>query len=150
MQPCGCQGHTSDVVERSVLDSAGFCSSGTWLDKHFHATETFGAINEDVSVCVVAFDLYRGWSQRRQLFRHVLKNPLEHGRSTREHDIDEKLFADVYVTLRERSVVESAGFFIGETCLAGVTLHAMETFSADSNEVSVWEPKSLHLIGFRR
>ena len=30
----------------------------------------------------VVLDLYRGWSQRRQLLRHVLKGPLEHDRST--------------------------------------------------------------------
>ena len=39
-----------DVVERSVLESAGFFTSGTWQEKHFHATETFSAINDDVSV----------------------------------------------------------------------------------------------------
>ena len=48
----------------------------------FYATETFGAINDDVSVWDVVLDLYRGWRQRRQLLRHVLKDPLEHGRST--------------------------------------------------------------------
>ena len=43
-------GTLHDVVERSVVESAGFFTRGTWLDKHFHATETFGAINHDVSV----------------------------------------------------------------------------------------------------
>ena len=71
-----------DVVERSVVEPAGFFTNETWLDKHFHATETFGAINDDVSVWEVVLDLHRGWSHRRQLLRHVLKNPLEHGRST--------------------------------------------------------------------
>ena len=35
-------GTLHDVVERSVVESAGFFTRGTWLDKHFHATETFG------------------------------------------------------------------------------------------------------------
>ena len=35
----------------------------------------------------VVLDLHRGWSQGRQILRHVLEDPLEHGRSTREHDI---------------------------------------------------------------
>ena len=30
----------------------------------------------------VVLDLYHGWSQRRQLLCHVLKDPSEHGRST--------------------------------------------------------------------
>ena len=43
-------GTLHDVVDRSVVESAGFFTRGTWLDKHFHATETFGAIDDDVSV----------------------------------------------------------------------------------------------------
>ena len=43
-------GTLHDVLERSVVESAGFFTRRTWLDKHFHATETFGAINDDVSV----------------------------------------------------------------------------------------------------
>ena len=57
--------------------------------------------------------------------------------------------ADGNITLRdvvERSVVESVGFFTGETWLES-NVHAMETFSADSDEVSVWELKDLLLVG---
>ena len=43
-------GTLHDVVERSVMKSTGFLANDTWLEKHFHATETFGAINDDVSV----------------------------------------------------------------------------------------------------
>ena len=32
------------------MESAGFYTSRTWLKKHFRATETCGAINEDVIV----------------------------------------------------------------------------------------------------
>ena len=47
---------------------------GTVSDKqHFHGTETFGAIHDDVSVWEAVLCLCRGWSQRRQLLRHVLK-----------------------------------------------------------------------------
>ena len=49
----------------------------------------------------------------------------------------------------EGSVVESAGFFNGETWLEQ-HFHAMETFSADSDEVSVRENVGLLLVGFRR
>ena len=42
--------HNHDVVKRSVVESAGFFTRGTWLNKHFHATETLGDINDDVSV----------------------------------------------------------------------------------------------------
>ena len=71
-----------DVVERIVVESACFLTSGTWLEKHFHATDTFSAINDDISVWLLVLDLYRGWSQRRQFLRHVVKDPLEHGRAT--------------------------------------------------------------------
>ena len=43
--------------------------------------ETISVDSDDVSVCENVLDLNRGWSQRRQLLRHVLEDPLEHGRS---------------------------------------------------------------------
>ena len=32
------------------MESAGFYTSRSWLEKHFQATETLGAINDDVFV----------------------------------------------------------------------------------------------------
>ena len=40
------------------------------------------------------------------------------------------------------------GFFTGETWLEE-HFHAMETYNADSDEVSVWELKGLLLVGIR-
>jgi len=63
-------------------------------------------------------DLQCGWRQRRQFFRHVLKDPLEHGRATWQHDMNVQIQADVKVTIHdvvERSVADSAGFNANET-----------------------------------
>ena len=58
------------------------------------------------------------------------------------HDV--QILADVNVTLhklKERSVVESAV----QRNLAGITLHATETFGANNDDVSVWELVGLEL-----
>ena len=34
--------------EKSVVESAGYFINEIWLDRHFNATETFGAHNDDV------------------------------------------------------------------------------------------------------
>ena len=43
-------GTLHDVAERRVVESAGFFTRGTWLDKHFHETEMFGADGDGVFV----------------------------------------------------------------------------------------------------
>ena len=38
------------TLVKNVVDSAGFCTSGTWLEKHFSGTESFSVDgNDDVS-----------------------------------------------------------------------------------------------------
>ena len=62
-----------DVVKRSVVKSTGFFTSGTWLEKDFHATETFGAINVDVSVWKLVGLILVGTFRGRFELRFVVK-----------------------------------------------------------------------------
>ena len=96
----------------------------------------------------VRFKIHRGWSRRRRFLRHALKkktNSLEHGRAT-AHDSGVRFLTDVEVTLLllVRSVVESAGSSINEVWLEQY-FRAVETFSANSGDVSVWENVGLAL-----
>ena len=63
-----------------------------------------------------------------------------------------QILADVSVALRavlERSVVASVGFFANETWLEQY-IDAAGTFSADRNDVSVWELVCFLLVDVRR
>ena len=55
-------------------------ASETWLVKTPHNGNV--RRNDDVTVWELVLDLHRGWSQRRLFLPHVLKDPLEHGRTT--------------------------------------------------------------------
>ena len=48
--PCGCNVTFYVVQGRSVVDSAGSFIIEIWLEQHVHATETFGADSDDVSI----------------------------------------------------------------------------------------------------
>ena len=72
------------------------------------------------------------------IFRHTFKNSLEHGRAAWQHDIGEKLLADVHVTLHvalERSVVDSTDLNADET--GWENTRETETFGAKRDDV--WE-----------
>ena len=97
----------------------------------------------------VRFNIHRGWSRRRRFLRHALKkrktNSLEHGCAT-THDSGVRFltYVDVTLLLLVRSVVESAGSSINEVWLEQY-FRAVETFSANSGDVSVWENVGLAL-----
>ena len=58
------------ALERSAVESAGFCTSETWLEQYLHASETFGANNDDVFVWELLNNLPLGGSQST-LGRHI-------------------------------------------------------------------------------
>ena len=43
-----------DVAERNVVESAGFFTNDTWLEYHFHPSDTFGPNSDDVCVWELA------------------------------------------------------------------------------------------------
>ena len=83
------------------------------------------------------FELHRGWSQRRQLPRHVHENLLEQVVLLDNTTLAYSL-ADVNVTLHdvvERRVVDSAGFFANDTWLEKHSRNG--NVRGDSDDVSV-------------
>ena len=85
-------------------------------------------------------DLGREWCERRVFVRHALNNLLEHGGAACQHDTAYKFLrvnAALHVAL-ERRVVGSTGSFNNEIWLQQ-HFHVKETFSVDSDDVSVCE-----------
>ena len=81
--------------------------------------------------------------------RHALekkKNPLKHDRAIGNMALVDKTLrmSTSHFMMLDRSVVESADFFISETWLEK-HFSALETFSADSDDVSVWWSNHLDL-----
>ena len=56
------------------MEGAGSFTGGAWQEQHFRVTAMFGAKSDDDSVLEVVLDLYRGWSQRRQLLRRAQRS----------------------------------------------------------------------------
>ena len=74
----------------------------------------------------------------------MLKDPLEYGRATWQHDENVRILGNISVALR-RIVVGSVGFFANEIWLEQY-IDATETFIAYRDDVSVWELEGLLLV----
>ena len=113
------------------MESAGFFFVGFWLDRHFRATGTFGTDGDHVSVweliglpCLVHLKIHRDG-----------ENAVSSLQMSASH----------FVTCWAECAVESVGSFTREICVEQY-LDAIETFSADSGDVSLLEHEGLFVI----